>query len=129
MNANLITKKIEMSKREAKAAGKVNTAEFNELNTLRTIYPTFEIEIKTSSAKKKGAFKGLTYEYMEKYISTHDDENKTIMNEFKMMRGATDEAKEVLADSLTYTEIKNWFLNKYSAINEFHEKRAAALAA
>ena len=46
-----------------------------------------------------------------------------------MMRGATDEAKEVLADSLTYTEIKNWFLNKYSAINEFHEKRAAALAA
>ena len=45
MNANLMTKKIEMSKTEAKAAGKINSEKFNELNTLRSMYPTFEIEI------------------------------------------------------------------------------------
>ena len=31
MNANLMTKKIEMSKNEAKAAGKIGTAEFEML--------------------------------------------------------------------------------------------------
>ena len=65
MNANLINKTIEMSKTEANKAGKINTAEFNELNTLRSIHPTFEIVIKASSAKKKSEYKGLTYEYME----------------------------------------------------------------
>ena len=76
MNANLMTKKIEMTKTEAKAAGKINSEKFNELHTLRTMYPTFEIVIKASAAKKstKENYKGLTYEYMEKYIPAHDDE-------------------------------------------------------
>ena len=60
-----MTKKIEMSKTEAKAAGKINSEKFNELNTLRTMYPNFEIEIKASAAKKKSDYKGLTYDYME----------------------------------------------------------------
>ena len=129
MNANLMTKKIEMSKTEAKAAGKINSEKFNELNTLHTMYPTFEIEIKASAAKKKSDYKGLTYDYMKKYIITHDDEQKSIMAEFEMLRGTTEEAKEALADSASYKEIKAWFLKKFPAIAKFHEKREAALAA
>ena len=129
MNANLMTKKIEMSKTEAKAAGKINSEKFNELNTLRTMYPTFEIEIKTSTAKKKSDYKGLTYGYMAKYIASHDDDNKSIMAKFEMLRGTTEEAKEALADSASYKEIKEWFLKQFPAIAEFHKKREAALAA
>ena len=129
MFANLITKKIEMSKTEAKAAGKLNSEKFNELHTLRTMYPAFEIEIKASSAKKKTDYKGLTYDYMMKYIEAHDDEEKSIMAEFEMLRATSDEAKEALAESASYKEIKEWFLKKFPAIAKFHEKREAALAA
>ena len=110
MNANLMTKKIEMSKTEAKAAGKINSEKFNELNTLRTMYPTFEIEIKASTTKKstKENYKGLTYDYMKKYIAAHDDEQTSIMAEFEMLRGTSEEAKEALADSASYKEIKEW---------------------
>ena len=129
MFANLITKKIEMSKTEAKAAGKLNSEKFDELHNLRAMYPTFEIEIKASSAKKKTDYKGLTYDYMMKYIEAHDDEEKSIMAEFKMLRATSDEAKEALAESASYKEIKEWFLKKFPAIAKFHEKREAALAA
>ena len=115
-----MTKKIEMSKTEAKAAGKINSEKFNELHTLRAMYPTFEIEIKVSAAKKKPDYKGLTYDYMKKYIAAHDDEQKSIMAEFEMLRGTSEEAKEALADSASYKEIKEWFLKKFPAIAEFH---------
>ena len=124
-----MTKKIEMSKTEAKAAGKINSEKFNELNTLRTMYPTFEIEIKASAAKKKSDSKGLTYGYMAKYIASHDDDEQSIMAEFEMLRGTSEEAKEALADSASYKEIKEWFLKKFPAIAEFHKKRETALAA
>ena len=124
-----MTKKIEMSKTEAKAAGKINSEKFNELNTLRTMYPTFEIEIKASAAKKKSDYKGLTYGYMAKYIASHDDDEQSIMAEFEMLRGISAEAKEALADSASYMEIKEWFLKQFPAIAEFHKKREAALAA
>ena len=131
MNANLMTKKIEMTKTEAKAAGKINSEKFNELHTLRTMYPTFEIVIKASAAKKstKENYKGLTYEYMEKYIAAHDDGDKSIMAEYEMMRGTSEEAKEALAEPVSYYEMKVWFLKKFPAIAEFHKKREEALAA
>ena len=124
-----MSKKIEMSKTEAKAAGKINSEKFNELNTLRTMYPTFEIEIKASTAKKKSDYKGLTYGYMAKYIASHDDDEQSVMAEFEMLRGTSAEAQEALADSASYKEIKEWFLKKFPAIAEFHKKREAALAA
>ena len=124
-----MSKKIEMSKTEAKAAGKINSEKFNELNTLRTMYPTFEIEIKASAAKKKSDYKGLTYDYMKKYIITHDDEQKSIMAEFEMLRGTTEEAKEALAEPCSYNEVKAWFLNTYPAIANFHKMREELVSA
>ena len=49
MNANLMTKKIEMSKNEAKAAGKIGTPEFEELKNYMAMYPGFEIHNKYPS--------------------------------------------------------------------------------
>jgi hypothetical protein len=64
---------------------------------------------------------------MEKYIEKHDDDDKSIMAEYKMLRGLTDEAEEVLAESFTYLEMKDWFLKKFPAIASFHEARAKLL--
>lgn len=45
MNANIMTSKIEMTKTEAIAAGRLSSDKFNELKTLREMFPAFQIEI------------------------------------------------------------------------------------
>ena len=67
MNANLIKKTIEMTKAEAKAAGKIGSDKFNELREYMALYPNFTIDIK-APVKRKIEFRGLTYEYMKSYI-------------------------------------------------------------
>ena len=119
---------IELSKKEAKAAAKFGTAEYKNLQEARRDYPTFSVKtVSQKPAAKKNTYKGLTYEYMEMYIEKHDDKDKTIMAEYKMLRGLTDEAEEVLAESFTYLEMKEWFLAKFPAIKSFHEARAKLL--
>ena len=121
---------IEMTKKFAKAAEKFGTEEYKALQEVRRDYPHFKIVTVTRKVSgQKETYKGLTYSYMEKYIKAHDDEKETIMNEFLMLRGLSDEAKEALADSFSYNEMKDWFLNKFPAIAEFHKKREAALVA
>lgn len=78
MNANLEKKVIEMTKKEAKEAGILNSEKFKELQTYLAVYPGYTVEIK-APAKRKAEFKGLTYAYMRAYILKHDDEQKTIM--------------------------------------------------
>ncbi len=73
MNANLFTKKIEMSKNEAKAAGKIGTTEFEMLREYMAAYPGYEVQIK-APAKRKVELRGLDYKYMRTYILSHDDE-------------------------------------------------------
>ena len=121
---------IELSKKEAKAAAKFGTTEYKQLQEARRDYPTFSVVTVTrKTTTKKNTFKGLTYEYMEMYIQKHDDEQKSIMAEYLMLRGKTYEAKEALAESFTYLEMKDWFLKKFPAIAEFHKKRESLLAA
>ena len=66
---------------------------------------------------------------MEKYIKAHDNDKHTIMAEYEDLRGESDAAKDVLADSFTNQEIKNWFLGKFPEIREFHEMRCKMLTA
>ena len=121
---------IEMTKKFAKAAAKFGSPEYKQLQEARRDYPNFSVvTVSQKPATKKNAYKGLTYEYMEMYIQKHDDENKTIMAEYLMLRGKTDEAEEALAESFTYLEMKDWFLKKFPAIASFHEARAKLMAA
>ena len=130
MTINYTSMTIEMTKAESKAAGKVGTEAFKEMLGLMQQFPNYKILVVTRATTKKTCdYKGLTYDYMEKYIKAHDDESKSIMNEYKMLRGITDEAKDALADSCSYQEIKAWFLVKFPAIAKFHEMRQNLLAA
>ena len=63
MKANIMCKVIEMTKTEAKKAGIIGTAEFEQLKELQNAYPTFRIEVKAS--KNKSSMKGLTIPYNE----------------------------------------------------------------
>ena len=121
---------IEMTKKFANAAKKFGTVEYKQLQEARKDYPTFKVvTVSRKTPAKKETYKGLTYEYMELYIVKHDDEEQSIMAEYKMLRGTSEEAIEALAESLTYQEMREWFLNKFPAIAEFHRKRAELIAA
>lgn len=130
MKINHSTQTIEMSKKFAKAAAKFNSNEYKQLQAARKDnigYRTEVVDRKVTG--KKSTYKGLTYDYMENYISAHDDENSSIMEEYLMLRGKSEEAEELLAETFSYLEMKDWFLKKFPEIAAFHKKREAALAA
>ena len=117
---------IEMNKSVTKAASKYGTPEYIELQNVRRDYPTYRVV----TVAKKGAkpeYKGLTYEYMEKYIKAHDDEEKSIMAEYLMLRGLSEEGQNADADSADYTEIREWFFQAFPAIEKFLSDRDALL--
>ena len=112
---------IEVTKAFYKEAIKFGTREYGELQEVRKDYPNFKV-ITKSAAKNKDGFKGLTFEYMEKYIKEHDTDNE-IMSEFNILCGKDQEGNKVeFAESASYGEIKKWFLNKYPQIKEYHNK-------
>lgn len=122
---------IEMTKKFAKEAAKFGTDEYKALQEARRDYPEYKVVI---AARKhaKVAYKGLTCEYMKKYIEAHDDEQGSIMEEYKMLRAEFDEGDEraeFLAGSVSYEELKDWFFRKFPEIKKFHEQRAKLLAA
>ena len=128
MTINYTSMTIEMTKAESKAASKFGTDAYKDLIAAMQQFPTYKILVMTRAATKKSFdYKGLTYDYMKKYIQAHDDEQKTIMAEFEMLRGESNDAKDALAESCSYQEIKEWFLNKFPAIKQFHEKRSKML--
>lgn len=123
MNANLMTKKIEMSKNEAKAAGKIGTPEFEELKNYMAMYPGFEVQIK-APAKRKVEFRGLDYKYMRGYVLKHDDEDGTIMAEFRELIAQDKKNKVEGAEHLEaagYLDVKKWFLAKFPEIKQYKE--------
>ena len=130
MTINMKKCVIELSKKEAKAAAKFGTPEYKNLQEARKDYPSFSVVTASQkAATKKNTFKGLNYEYMEMYIQKHDDDDKTIMAEYLMLRGLSDEAKENLIDAHSYIEMKKWFLNKFPAIRDYHENCSKLIAA
>ena len=121
MNANLMTKKIEMSKKEAKAAGKIGTPEFEELKNYMAMYPGFEVQIK-APAKRKVEFRGLTYEYMRDYIILHtapEDELEAVAEFDELILISKCQAK-----GKRYPTIKKWFLAKFPEIKQYKEQHA-----
>ena len=123
-NININNKKnaIEITKAFEKAASRFGSDEYNMLRKARNDNPNFRVVVikrKTAAA----SFKGLTYEFMEKYIKSHDDEEGTVMAEYEDLRATSEEALAACVKSLSYGEMKVWFLNKYPEIKKFRERR------
>lgn len=122
-------KTVEMTKKFATAAKRYDTQEYHQLQEVRSAYPNFKFVIAKHKTSSKKFYKGLTYKYMEAYIEKHDDEKKSIMQEYLNLRGKTEEAEDAMAESVGYLEMKDWFLKKFPAIEEFHKMREALLSA
>ena len=125
MIVNSVARTISLTKKEMTAARCVGTPEYEKLQSARRDYPGFTVTTSTRKAKtQRETYKGLTYAYMEKYIAAHDDEAQSIMVEYKMYRGISDDPATELPDSYSYNEMKIWFLGKFEEIAKFYENRS-----
>ena len=129
-NITINTKKstIEMNKTYAKLASQYGTDEYKALQEVRRDYPNYRI-VTVPHKVEKVEFKGLNYEFMEKYIKAHDDENGTKMEAYLGLRGKSEEAKELGMEAVGYAEIKEWFLMTYPALRDFINARENILEA
>lgn len=104
-----------MDRTFAKNASYVGSREYNMLQEARKAYPEYEVrtkKIKRNSAKE--CYKGLTYEYMEDYIQTHEPAATVdaVLDEFEEMRLIS----SCHSKAFRYPVIKKWFLNKYPEV-------------
>ena len=122
MNINYENKTIEMSNAEAKDAGKYGSDKFIELNAIREKFPNFEVVVIKKKTKRKETFRGLSYDYMKKYIKDHKgDEANALINELDTMRGYVDGVKLEFVDEAKYGEIREWFLMTCPEIVNYNE--------
>lgn len=112
---NFKERTLVMDKEFSKRASVVGSAEYEKLQAARRDYPDFAVKNRTIKKNpSKESYKGLTYEYMERYIRASDEEkSQTIFEEYKRLR--------ILAEchSIRYPRIKQWFLNMYPEVAEF----------
>ena len=116
---------ITMDRTFAKKAENTMSEEYAHLQNVRRDYPAYKVirrQIKKNPNKE--CYKGLTYEYMENYITTHEEgENRVlVLKEFAEMRLIS----ECHSKAHRYPVIKNWFLNKYPEIANFGMAAPAA---
>ena len=118
---------IEVSKSFDKAASRFGTREYEAMQQVRKDYPDFTIVVKTVRTKADH-FKGLTYDFMEKYITSHDDADKWLA-EFNDLRGKSEEAQAYGAAAHSYGEVKAWFFKTFPEFEAFQKRCESALAA
>lgn len=133
MNANIFSRKIEMTKAEAKAAGKIGSEKFGELQQYMKEFPGFEIQIK-ASVKRKVDLKGLDYDYMRNYIQKCGRTDKDdIMNKFNTLIAQEKKEGKEGSEHLKaagYPEVREWFLSTFPEIKQTrddHKKKVQAI--
>ena len=132
MNANIFSRKIEMSKAEAKAAGKIGSEKFEELRQYMNEFPGFEIQIK-APAKRKVELKGLDYKYMRNYIQKCEREDKgKIMEKFHTLIAQDKKAGkdgDANIEAAGYLEVREWFLSTFPEIKQTRDDHKAKVQA
>ena len=112
---------IEMDKKFAAASSNPFSEEYAKLQEVRRDYPKYKVVVTSSKAKETTS--GLDFEFMEVYIEKHDDEEKSIMTEYKLLRAEDKTSKAMGMKSESYLTIRAWFLEKYPEVKEFISKR------
>ncbi len=103
------TKQIVLSKSFSKKQSDIESPEYAKLCKVHTMFPDYDIVVK-EIAKKEGkeAYKGLTYAFMEDYISMYGTAEDMV--NFLDLRNLT------LCHSVRFQAIKKWFLKKYPKV-------------
>ena len=89
-----------------------NTKEYKLLAEIKSVYSDYTIVIREIKKTPKESYKGLTYPYMEYYITTHENAEARMAeyNEIRLRAECHD---------MKYGNIKKWFLSAYPKIDDF----------
>lgn len=117
---NETKKVIEVTKAFEKKARMYGTKEYEDLQIVRRDYPNFKV-ITKAARKNTDGFKGLTFEYMEKYIKEHIEE-KDLLTEFYKKCGRNEIGENIeFLKSEPYAKVKRWFLERYPVFEEYRK--------
>ena len=109
---------IEMNTTFAKEMRNPLSDEYALLQRTRQDFPTFAVRTRQiKSNPKKDTYKGLTYEYMKKYIKLHETKEEAE----KVIAYLEDQIliSKCHSQRLRYPTIKKWFLAKYPEVAKF----------
>ena len=113
---------IEMNKTFAKAASLFGSDEYKQLQEARRDYPSYRVvTVKQKGAAVKADFANLSFDFMDKYIASHDEKGD-LMPVYRTLRGLDENGVAV-----DYQTIKNWFLNTFPEFEQFRADRLALL--
>ena len=121
IKVNYAERKIVLSSAFAKKCFIPGSVEYAQLQAVRADYPDFALvtrKFKTNTAQER--YRGLTYEFMHDYVSTHENDPKPVLAELDEMIGIS----KCHSLNKRYPTIKAWFLERYPAIAEFGIKPA-----
>ena len=107
MKINFAAKTIEVTKTFADKASHFGSEEYYTLRTAMSDLPDFTVAIKMTRKPRRTYMKGLTYEYMESYISMVDEDG-SLMKDFQCLR-----------QGCNYAVVKKWFMASLPEINNF----------
>lgn len=114
LKLNHTERTIVMDRTFAKYAANTMSTEYAHLQQVRQDYPLYAVvqrRIKTNPGKE--CYRGLTYRYMEDYISSHGStEDRHTYDEMKLI-------SECHSKAHRYPVMKNWFLERFPEIKQF----------
>ena len=114
MKINYAHGTIELSKAEAKKASIPGSDAYTALMAIRAENPTFKVAVLPTATKKIGKKNQIGYADIERYISFHDDENGSIMKEYKARRNPKQNGE--LYGTANFFEIKKWFFETFPEV-------------
>ena len=112
IKVNYAERTIIVSRPFAIRAANPKSSEYHQLTDVQTAYPEYDIVIRTIKQPQIDRHKGLTYSYMEYYITTHENAEAR-MAEYNEIRLRAD------CHDMKYGNIKKWFLSAYPKIDDF----------
>lgn len=114
IRVDVVKKKIYITAPFRKACENIDSDEYTLLSLVREDNPNFDVEERRIKRNpNKETYRGLTYEYMERYIILHDGEDSDIMAEFKELRLIAE------CHSISFPKIRDWFLETYPDVKNF----------
>lgn len=120
VRVNNETREIVVNKAFLKRASIPNTSEYKDLREIKLENPSYKVVPSKRSGRANGN-KGLTFQYMKNYISTHDDENKTISKEFKVQMAKRADTTDNKGRKQHYDETVEWFFEKFPSVKTYHQ--------
>ena len=109
MNIDFVTNTITLTKAFHEAAKEFGSEEYTKLQLVKLDNPNMKVVVRTTrSGNRKCDYKGLTYEYMRKFIRTMDRDNMIVFEE------VIDHYKDFgQTGGELYQNVKVWFLENY----------------